>query len=197
MEKSNEENTPICFSLWRVAGLTLTNTVNLAVFSFSKQKTCDVSIFRWHGKNVSSVTFACWCRTTPRQAWHGCAEVTWESSSATTTTTTPSPPAAVHNTSQEQDGDVYSCSFQEEKVSALQVVDAKVRLGRISARIDCSLTCLAGLGQEKARLASLKLPSLGMPSGVLCLTLLPPDWVVARMPQVSSWITYSLCLSHY
>lgn len=109
----------------------------------------------------------------------------------------PTPPAAVHNTSQEQDGDVYSCSFQEEKVSALQVVDAKVRLGRISARIDCSLTCLAGLGQEKARLASLKLPSLGMPSGVLCLTLLPPDWVVARMPQVSSWITYSLCLSHY
>lgn len=107
------------------------------------------------------------------------------------------PPAAAHNTSQERDGDVYSCSFQEEKVSALQVVDAKVRLGRISARIDCSLTSLAGLGQEKARLASLKLPSLGMPSGGLCLTLLSPDWVVARMPQVSSWITYSLCLSHY
>lgn len=106
-------------------------------------------------------------------------------------------PAAVQSTSRERDGDACSRSFKEEKVPALQVVDAKVRFGRISARIDCSLTSLTGPGQEKARLAALKLPFPAMPSGALCLTLIPPDGVVARMPQVSSWITYSLCLSRY
>lgn len=48
-----------------------------------------------------------------------------------------------------------------------------MRFGRISAGIDGSLTSLAGLGQEKARLASLRGPFLGLSSGALCSTLIP------------------------
>lgn len=56
--------------------------------------------------------------------------------------------------------------LREKKFSALQVVNAKVRFGRISVGID-------GSGQEQARLASLKGPFLGLSSGALCSTLIP------------------------
>lgn len=69
--------------------------------------------------------------------------------------------------------------FKRKKISALQVVNAKVRFGRIGARIVCSLTSLTVLGQEKASLAPLKLSVKGMPSGALCLTLILLDWVGA------------------
>lgn len=77
-------------------------------------------------------------------------------------------------------------------MSSLQAVDAEVRLWEDFCS---SFTPLARDREGEA--ACLQLPVPGAPPAALRVPLIPLRWPVARMPQVSSWITYSWCLSHY